>query len=221
MNEGLQYLKNTEHAVKLLFDAITEDRKESAEISKELGSILHRRWANNNRVSPEVHKLSPEIQMALWAKRSQELHAEERALNERASELNVRMNARQFSIGVLAGSVLQMAKQAISVQWKHWSKCKNGRPVYQPGVDPNELAASGEQPKGVPLAKAVWAARNQALHFEKKQMDNDDTLEVLKAFGLRHVQGETLAPTFLALLGWDRYEAYSQDMQLLMQQPAM
>ena len=65
-------------------------------------------------------------------------------------ELVQRVDARQFSVAALSGSLLQYGKQGISLHYgKKRTECPDGRTVY-----------------GIPLSEVIWQARNQALHWE-------------------------------------------------------
>jgi len=117
------------------------------------------------------------------------------------------MSGPRILRGVLAGSVLQIAKQGLSIGWRRRNNCPSTREVY-----------------GQPIAWVIFAGRNQALHFEDETLTNDETKACLAALtsarapaDLAHIARRSLAPAILSLLGWNDYEAYLADMVALLE----
>lgn len=107
------------------------------------------------------------------------------------------------SLSIIAGAILQIAKQGISFKYKSLSKCPDGRIIGQEN-----------------LKNIIWQGRNQAMHFEEGKY-RKDVVEYFKKleidFGNRfELSDKNLAYDVLMLLGWESYTAYEKDMTLLL-----
>jgi len=108
-----------------------------------------------------------------------------------------------LSRSVIAGGVLQIAKQGISQVYSGLHACPNGRSL---GAEP--------------LKNVIWQARNQTTHFEEGQYSNAvrrcfRNLE--SQYGPRfQLARENLAFEVLQALGWRSYSAYERDMHTLL-----
>ena len=106
-------------------------------------------------------------------------------------------------LSIIAGALLQIAKQGISFEYKSLSHCPHGRIIGKES-----------------LKNIIWQGRNQAMHFEegnykKGVVDCFSNLEM--EFGNRFkLTDKNLAYDVLMLLGWESYGAYEQDMALLL-----
>lgn len=107
------------------------------------------------------------------------------------------------SLSIIAGAILQIAKQGISFECKSLSKCPDGRIIGQEN-----------------LKNIIWQGRNQAMHFEEGKY-RKGVVECFKKleidFGNRfELSNKNLAYDVLMLLDWESYTAYEKDMTLLL-----
>ena len=108
----------------------------------------------------------------------------------------------EFSLSIIAGSLLQIAKQGISIVHNGLKNCPNGRFIG------NE-----------PLKNIIWQGRNQTIHFEegiysKSVCNCFQNLET--AFGVNFNLGNrNLALEVVTLLRWKSYKNYENDLKLL------
>lgn len=115
--------------------------------------------------------------------------------------------AHEITVGILYGTLLQIAKQAISIAHKN-----NGR-----------NCDLGREVAGLPIAQIIWDARNQALHFEENKKppntNTKDTFDQLVAtygndFSLEENEGINLARSVVRnILEWKHSEIFNSDLQ--------
>lgn len=118
--------------------------------------------------------------------------------------VEARILAREFSVSALSGSVLQYAKQGLSMQYgKQREGCPEGRRVH-----------------GLPLHEVIWQARNQALHWEegKPHPPVVQCFEKLAEDDVRFAKykDHNLAYDVLCLLGWYSTDDFMRDMNLFL-----
>lgn len=109
---------------------------------------------------------------------------------------------RSFACAALAGSVLQFAKQGISLVHGGLQYCPNGRQIY-----------------GVDMKSVIWQARNQSMHWDEGQSHRAvqecfDTLKVSKP-SLGGYQTRNVAFDVVQVLNWREYAAFEADMMAL------
>lgn len=142
-----------------------------------------------------------------WHGMMAEAHIARSALDSEVARLEAHILDKKFSLSALAGALLQIAKQGISVVRGRPDNCPDGRAVC-----------------GCPLKWVVWAGRNQALHFEQIRMIDDRTAHILKTMGetggsaalTRPRAGVNLALEVVDALNWFSLEAYRDDMESLL-----
>jgi len=120
-----------------------------------------------------------------------------------ADELGEIVLLHSFSCSAQSGSVLQYAKQGISLVHAGPSACPEGRSV-------------GSQS----LKNVIWQGRNQAIHWEEGRLNTvvQTCFQTLAAeFHPRFsdFQSRSLAFEVVELLGWRDYAAFERDMLLL------
>src|SRR5690606_35383953 len=109
--------------------------------------------------------------------------------------------ARAFAPGTLAGNLLQVAKQGLSIVFGDEANWPDGRPV-----------------SGQSLKAAIRGARNQTIHWEEGQC-RTATVQVFERlaqdFGAPFGDYNTinLAMPVITLLGWRTYDNYVADMR--------
>jgi hypothetical protein len=193
-----QYLHNTRHATKLLFDELAKEELDYDDLMRKRTDIEIKRQFGG-RIDPQTYaRMSPKEIQARTANHMREVGN----LHQVADQVLTRIRDRSFSLAVLAGAILQMGRQGISYEWKVYQKAPQVRNIH-------------DNPT-LPIALVVFAGRNQALHFEEAKMKQKFVRDVLDALGLRHEAKKNLARDFLSHLGWRDYDAYLKDMQQLL-----
>lgn len=114
------------------------------------------------------------------------------------------MKVYDLSINIIAGAILQIGKQAISI--RH-------------GANRTDCALEGRSISGWCVRDLIWLGRNQAMHYEDTQPGSTwvklfTSLNKLHpdVFTIAHPY-ESRAMAILDLLGWVRYEQYESDMR--------
>jgi hypothetical protein len=202
-----QFIVNTEFAVKNLLQLATEEEKVLKELVSRLGSVeaqfrVHK-W--DFETSDLNDDFSDAYVMAAFGRMAK--------AQEEAEALRVEMAAIQVSIGThqqatqaITASVLQIAKQGLSIVHGDLAAAPQGRSIGS-----------------LPIRDVIWQARNQALHFEEGSFSKPVTtlFSVLEAeqgpqFSLANHPKQCRAKQVLVLLGWDSYENYIADMVTLL-----
>ncbi|MDP3195322.1 hypothetical protein [Tabrizicola sp.] len=111
---------------------------------------------------------------------------------------------RSFACAALAGSVLQFAKQGISLVHGGLQNCPAGRQVH-----------------GVDIKLVIWQGRNQSMHWDEGQFTPSvracfDSLKVCdSSFNDYDSKVRSVAFDVVRLLGWREYAAFETDMMAL------
>lgn len=202
-----QYITDTEFAAKNLLLLANEEEnklKELAEILRDVEVQLRvHKWdfesSDLNDDFSEVYVMSAFSRMAKAAQ-----HAE--ALQIQLVSVQASIGTHQQAIQAIAGSILQIVKQGISIV--------HGRV---------EAAPEGRKIGTVSLKDVIWQARNQAIHYEEGNLrrpvtDLFATLELEQGaqFSLSNHPNQSRAKQILTLLGWSDYTAYVNDMKSLL-----
>lgn len=108
------------------------------------------------------------------------------------------------SINIVAGTILQIAKQAIAI--RH-------------GSERMDCTTEGRLISGSCVRDLIWLGRNQAMHFEDTK-PGSSWVKLFNTLNGHNAPMFSLAPPFesramaiLDLLGWLRYEQYTSDMR--------
>lgn len=213
-----EYINQTEHAVKGMFDSIKHYKDLFKMSRRPVMVIRHNGEAGEFERKLEELRSKPEIQ--------QEFELAEYAREERLASL--------FSMHVISGSILQIACKGIelysnnsqfddSFLYLH-DNCK------QNTIDKSKKFAIGRTIRRVPLGMIIYAGRNQYNHFEEKNGLRDLNRNIFKALATNHDYGDYLDPAFdlenesiisyssniLSLMGWDSYQKYITDVKSLL-----
>jgi hypothetical protein len=136
-----------------------------------------------------------------------QLHAEHETTIMRLSSLEAEVVDKAASLSALAGALLQIAKQGLSLVYgERKSDCPDGRSI-------------GSQS----LKEVIWEERNQAVHYESgdyRQPVVDCFAKLAREFDpefdLAANRRRCLAKEVVALLGWQDYSTYRRDMEGLL-----
>jgi hypothetical protein len=197
------YIADMEFAVSHLTAALVTDRAELARLEAEQAAALSKEaYFDITFMQRQMHPSAN-----YWYGQLREAQGQRNALDSEIARIQARLLDKRFSLTALAGALLHIGKQGISVVRRNPASCPDGRSVC-----------------GVPLKWAIWAGRNQALHYEEPRMINDETQGYLQCMGenggnvllLSARAGESLALPVLEQLGWFSFAAYRDDMQSLL-----
>lgn len=127
-------------------------------------------------------------------------------LKSETSILQMSVGIHQHAVQAIAGAILQIAKQGISLVYASLNAAPGGRSV-------GSLA----------VRDIIWQARNQTMHYEEGKFKKPllDLFKVLELeqgaqFSLVTHVGQNRAKQILKALGWTEYQAYLHDMQILL-----
>lgn len=114
------------------------------------------------------------------------------------SQVRDTFDAQAFARAAQSASLIQYAKQGISLVHGGLNRCPPGREI-----------------SGQPLATVIWMARNQALHWEDGSFSESVTksFEMLKAAdpSFSDYNIRNMAFDIVSLIGWQDYDAYEAD----------
>lgn len=200
------YIQDTEFAASILINAIFGEEKRIQEISEGLKMYEYLYWDFS---TADLHEDFNELQvqhkfykMADYYKKNKiedKLKEKEKLEEERSNKIE--------SLNALSMSLLQIAKQGISIVHQGLRNCPCGRSLG------NET-----------LKNVIWQARNQSIHFE----ENNFREPILSCFdNLKNDYGEKFniqievpenkAKDVIELLGWNHYGNYLTDMKSLLE----
>ena len=115
----------------------------------------------------------------------------------------LKLKVHQFSNQALSGSILQYAKQGISLQYGSNNSCPSGRLI-----------------DGQELKEIIWQGRNQSLHWEEGTFRKP--VEQCFKYLANHSDpifndytSRNMAFDVVELLGWKTFNDFSKDMKLL------
>lgn len=116
--------------------------------------------------------------------------------------LEQNLAVREFACSAMAGSVLQFAKQGISIVHQGPNNSPDGRTIH-----------------GVSLKSLLWQSRNQSMHWDEGRLNQHviDCFETLRAIDpcFSDYLTRSLAFDVLRTLGWQDITAFEADMLTL------
>lgn len=202
-----QYLQDTEFATKNLFALATDEEHELKALTERLKQaeehLKVRQW--DFQTSDLNEDFSDVYVMAAFA-RAAKVAQEVEYLKDEVAALQASVGTHQHAVQAIAGAILQIAKQGISLVY-------GGTGAAPPGRALGSLA----------IRDVIWQARNQSMHYEegtfkKAVVDLFATLEKEygSQFSLTTHARQNRAKQVIDILGWKNYESYLQDMQVLL-----
>lgn len=202
-----QYLSDTEFAVTSLIELVSTEESELKAMAAKLREVeaqfrVHK-WdfetSDVNDDFSDAYVMSAFGRMARAAQEAQ-------GLQQQLASIQASIGAHQQAVQAIAGSILQVAKQGMSIVHGGLNATPEGRKIGSAAI-----------------RDIIWQARNQALHFEeggfrKAVTDLFATLaaEQGSAFSLVAHGNQSRAKQVLDLLGWSSYANYLRDMQVLL-----
>lgn len=147
---------------------------------------------------------------------------------ERAEVARRNFRAQSFAMATLCGSLLQIAAKCIDMFSNNQSceACK--QIVFKPGRAVRYCV--GRVIKGVPIGLIVYAGRNQHVHCDEEILRDEVNNLVFEhlatvpgypgyrdpAFDLKARRLDSYASNITALLKWRTYDAYIDDMRMML-----
>jgi len=200
-----EYLRETEYAARRLLEAIWHEHAEIAALSLRVADLARRVQAEYAAARNIIADAEDPDDVMLGTQRHWENYfgpdLERHNLQQELEQLQAARDARAFALGALAGSLLQLAKQGLSVAFGEEASWPAGRAVG-----------------GQTLKAVIRGARNQTLHWEEGEC-RSATVQVFQQleqdFGSPFGDYDTanLAMPVIHLLGWRNYEDYVADMR--------
>lgn len=179
------YLEHTKSVMQALFKAISEEKNRLAKIQPILSqqTAIAQEGFLASELSEDLGEQDVQYKYGL------------------AMEARMQKELVLMSLEILSGSVLQIAKQGISIKFGK-SELSKGRVI-----------------SGMQISNVIWHGRNQALHWEegKPRQEIKDCFDALKnnvgvQFDLNGLP-KNKAWEVIRTLDWDDYEKYEQDMR--------
>lgn len=203
-----QYIQDTEFAIQNLLRLATDEERELNASRERLANVAKelefRQWdfqsSDLHDDFSEAYVMAAHARAAQTAQKAEQIRAE-------VSRLEASIVNRQHSIQAIAGAILQIAKQGISLV--------HGKP---------KAAPPGRGLGTLTVRDIVWQARNQSMHYEdtKPLSESVTTLfstlekEQGEQFSLVKHPGQNRAKQVMDVLGWSNYAAYFDDMNRLL-----
>jgi len=208
--DASQYLKESEHAVRQLFDGVAYYSRILQEMPK---PVFVSSISFKNKDS--------------WNEAFSKWYEENKTDIERSREKSREYLGLSFSNATLCGSILQIASMAIdsfSQNQEVPDSCSGFVNSGQKAV----RSCVGREVRGLPVGIVIYAARNQYNHWDDSN-PHRITQAVFDALALGHGHGSVRDPAFdlsnpkldiyshniLALLEWSTYENYETDIRAL------
>ncbi|KAB2311488.1 hypothetical protein F8A87_06695 [Betaproteobacteria bacterium SCN2] len=202
-----QYLIDTEFAVQNLFELATSEELQLQALTenlrlKEAEFRVHHWGFQTSDLNDDFSDAYVMVAFGRAAMASQEA---ERLRGEVAT-LQASIGTHQHAVQAIAGAILQIAKQGISLFYGS-----------------REAAPTGRMLGSLPVRDVIWQARNQSMHYEegafgKPVCDLFTKLEQEQGpqFSLVNHPVQNRAKQIIDVLGWSDYGNYMQDMQVLL-----
>ncbi|WP_127718244.1 hypothetical protein [Halobacteriovorax sp. HLS] len=195
-----EYLKESEFAINAILAAIWHEHAELESIKVEMSQLFKVNWESQGVVFPDNLSTG---KIVVTGKRPVTFYSQEEELlydkRDEARDFEYRIIARQFSVDALSGTLLQFAKQGISVVHNGVKSCPDGRRL-------------GSQS----LKTIIWEGRNQSLHWEGETHKPVRMCfkNLVREFGLQfaHYNAKNLGFAVINFLNWRKFSDFEADM---------
>jgi hypothetical protein len=201
------YLIEIEHAVSTVIGEIYRESDQLAEIKQELVKLNAATEDGYRRV--EFLAMNPELDdegLGTAIHWDTYFGPDKERFHKQSDhdEIESRLNAHELSIAALSGSLLQYAKQGISLQYGNKrTGCPQGRVIA-----------------GIDLHDVIWQGRNQSIHWEDGSFHNptENCFQTL-AQNLDPIfndyKNRNMAFAIVKALNWKSVDDFKNDMKLL------
>ncbi len=203
----VDYLTEIEFAAGNLISTIWEERNRLRELEAQVAALTQAVEENYQRAESLAINAEDADDAGLaigmyW----ENYFGEDKERYQRSKDHAKLMNqiaSHALSVGSLAGSLLQYAKQGISLVHGDLAKCPIGRSI-------------GSQA----LKDVIWQGRNQAAHWEEGKPRQSvkqcfDTLAKEVDSKLADYTKRNMAVDVIELLGWEDFQKFKADMLVL------
>jgi len=197
------YVQEIEHAATLLIDGIWHEQRQIESLRPQLAALERLVGAEYEAAQSIQENAEDADDVMLGVGRHWENYfGPDKERHQKQQELEARQEsfqAHEFSIGTLAGGLLQHAKQGVSLVHGGLTGCPNGRLI-------------GTQP----LKEVIWQGRNQALHWEEGYAHPPvercfQALSVIDA-KFADYNKRNLGFDLVDQLGWKTFQAFRDDL---------
>ena len=201
-----QYLTDIEYAASSTIHSIWHELEEINKLDKDLQSLIRiaedkYRRADNLQKSEDIDDYMTGVGLmwdAYFTEDKEAFHKDKEIESKRQTFLT-----HEFAIASLSGSLLQMAKQGISIVHSGLVNCPDGRLI-------------GTQK----LKQVIWQGRNQSIHYEEGNFTPAvitcfDTLASEIDSKFNRYRTANLAFEIVNLLGWKSFSDFKTDMTQL------
>jgi len=200
------YINEIKYAVEALLSTIWADVEELESLRQQLDRLTAETERGYRRAQAFQYDDDPDDVMMGVGVHWETYFGPDKERHEVAitvDDLNQKIQVREFSRAAMSASILQYAKQGISIVHGGLHLCPNGRGV-------------GSQA----LKTIIWQGRNQSLHWEEgntRQPVIDCFNQLAIDFGdeFTHYNTRNLAFNVVQMLNWKTYESFDSDMQSL------
>ena len=202
-----QYIEDTAIAVRGLLSLIGDDESIFRAKQIELESTLERKRRAKAILYYGVPMTgSGEDATPYYEKKVRDARRVIIELKDSIESLEAVILAKEISVQALAGAILQIAKQGISIVGGNPANCPAGRSIGREN-----------------LKNVIWQARNQSMHWEVNSFYSPVQtcfenlyLDFGADYQLHSSSPKSLAKQILHLLKWTSYESYESDMLSLL-----
>lgn len=204
------YLRDTEYAAQNLIRLAMDEALHLEALSKELTRAeeqvkLHQRDFQTSDLSEDF---SDAYVMAAFGRATRSAQEADQ-LRREVVALQASIGSHQQATQVIAGAILQIAKQGLSLVFGSVAGVPKGRKIGS-----------------LHITDIIMQGRNQSLHHEERAFKQPVVelfrvleLEQGERFSLSKHPGQNRARQVAELLGWTSYAAYAQDMEMLLGTP--
>lgn len=202
-----QYIEDTAIAVRGLFSLIGDDESILRAKQIELESTLKRQRQAKAILYYGVPMTgSGEDATPYYEKKERDARRTKNELKGSIEAMEAAILAKETSVQALAGAILQIAKQGISIVRGNPANCPSGRSIGREN-----------------LKNVIWQARNQSMHWEVNSFHPSVQtcfanlyLDFGADYQLQSSSPRSFAKQILHLLEWTNYETYENDMVSLL-----
>jgi hypothetical protein len=207
------YIRDTEYAAKELFASVYREQLTVSDYQKRRDNIKHHMDLmqhlflavdfDNDDIPGGAQQAYIDFVTAV-EKKGPEAAKYEQEMKELEASIHTKS---AVSLPALAATILQIAKQGISVVRGNLQGCPDGRAI-------------GSQS----LKTVIWQGRNQAMHYDDPDGYRPQVIQCFQhlhqefgtRFDLAARPSENLAFDVIQLLGWQDYAAFEQDLRSLL-----
>jgi hypothetical protein len=200
------YLSEIEHAARSLIGLLWEEHRQVEELQAQVEKLTaevrdgyRRAAAWKDSEDPDDVMAGAGIQWGTYFGPDKQRHG----VTDRLTQAHDQLAARAFSRSSMAASLLQYAKQGISITQSSLDACPDGYAI-------------GTQV----LKQVIWQGRNQSIHWEEGKPHKAvttcfDLLSAEAGGQFAPYKTQNLAFEVVTLLKWDSFETFETDLRSL------